>query len=155
MESEFMANGIRKPLLERLGKEWLFFDGGTGTILQEKGLKGGELPERWNLTRPEDIIDLHCGYLQAGCDIFNTNTFGANALKFPGPAVTVEKAGGGVTLAWNIKGSVKITGNHLSPLRSKLILSKSYVSDTAIFVNIKNIKGIVFVIQVIIFILYK
>ena len=80
-------NGIqnRRPLLERLGKEWLFFDGGTGTILQEKGLKGGELPERWNLSRPEDIIDLHYGYLKAGCDIFNTNTFGANALKFPGP----------------------------------------------------------------------
>lgn len=72
----------RRPLLERLGKEWLFFDGGTGTILQEKGLKGGELPERWNLSRPEDIIDLHCGYLKAGCDIFNTNTFGANSLKF-------------------------------------------------------------------------
>ncbi len=80
-----MEKGVRKPLLQRLGKEWLFFDGGTGSILQEKGLKGGELPERWNLTRPEDIIDLHCGYLKAGCDIFNTNTFGANALKFPGP----------------------------------------------------------------------
>ena len=78
-----MAGANRRPLLERLGKEWLFFDGGTGTILQEKGLQGGELPERWNLTRPEDIIDLHCGYLRAGCDIFNTNTFGANALKFP------------------------------------------------------------------------
>ena len=78
-----MAGANRRPLLERLGKEWLFFDGGTGTILQEKGMQGGELPERWNLTRPEDIIDLHCGYLRAGCDIFNTNTFGANALKFP------------------------------------------------------------------------
>lgn len=78
-----MAGANRRPLLERLGKEWLFFDGGTGTILQGKGLQGGELPERWNLTRPEDIIDLHCGYLRAGCDIFNTNTFGANALKFP------------------------------------------------------------------------
>ncbi len=76
---------VRRPLLDRLGKEWLFFDGGTGTILQAKGLKGGELPETWNLSRPEDIIDLHCGYLKAGCDIFNTNTFGANALKFPGP----------------------------------------------------------------------
>ena len=32
-------------LRTRLGKEWLFCDGGTGTILQEKGLKGGELPE--------------------------------------------------------------------------------------------------------------
>ena len=90
MENELMTGKIRKPLLERLGKEWLFFDGGTGTILQDKGLKGGELPERWNLSRPEDIIDLHCGYLKAGCDIFNTNTFGANALKFPGPAATAE-----------------------------------------------------------------
>ena len=84
---------VRRPLLERLGKEWLFFDGGTGTILQGKGLKGGELPERWNISRPEDIIDLHCGYLRAGCDIFNTNTFGANALKFPGPG-TGGKADG-------------------------------------------------------------
>ena len=74
---------MRRTLLERLGKEWLFCDGGTGTILQSKGLRGGELPETWNLKRPEDIIDLHCGYLRAGCDIFNTNTFGANALKFP------------------------------------------------------------------------
>ena len=74
---------MKKDLLERLGREWLFCDGGTGTILQSKGLKGGELPETWNLRRPEDIIDLHCGYLCAGCDIFNTNTFGANALKYP------------------------------------------------------------------------
>lgn len=31
-------------LTERLGKEWIFFDGGMGTILQEHGLKAGELP---------------------------------------------------------------------------------------------------------------
>ena len=74
---------MKRDLMERLGKEWLLCDGGTGTILQSRGLKGGELPETWNLKRPEDIIDLHCGYLRAGCDIFNTNTFGANALKFP------------------------------------------------------------------------
>ena len=74
---------MRKDLRERIGKEWLIFDGGTGTILQSRGLRGGELPETWNIRRPEDIIDLHCGYLRAGCDIFNTNTFGANALKFP------------------------------------------------------------------------
>ena len=89
----------RRPLLERLGKEWLFFDGGTGTILQEKGLQGGELPERWNLTRPEDIIDLHCGYLRAGCDIFNTNTFGANALKFPEPGELQQIVEAAVALA--------------------------------------------------------
>ena len=36
-------------LLERLGKELLFLDGGMGTLLQEKGLQPGELPESWNL----------------------------------------------------------------------------------------------------------
>ena len=36
-------------LKERLGKELLFFDGGTGTLLQERGLAPGELPETWNL----------------------------------------------------------------------------------------------------------
>lgn len=69
-------------LCERLGREWLFFDGGTGTILQERGLKAGELPELWNLTHADEIIALNRAYLEAGCDIINTNTFGANALKF-------------------------------------------------------------------------
>ena len=79
-------------LIERLGKEWLFFDGGTGTILQEQGLAAGELPETWNLTHPEEIVALHGGYLQAGCDIINTNTFGANALKYPDQLQAVVEA---------------------------------------------------------------
>lgn len=69
-------------LLERLGKELLFMDGGTGTLLQEKGLKPGELPEKWNLERMEDVIDIHRQYYEAGSDIVLSNTFGANALKF-------------------------------------------------------------------------
>ena len=36
-------------ILDRLGKELLFFDGGMGTLLQEKGLRPWELPEVWNL----------------------------------------------------------------------------------------------------------
>ncbi len=70
-------------LTERLGKEWIFFDGGAGTILQERGLAAGELPETWNLTHPEEIIALNRGYFEAGSDVVNTNTFGANALKYP------------------------------------------------------------------------
>lgn len=70
-------------IMQKLGREWLFFDGGTGTILQSRGLAAGELPETWNLTHPDEIVALHSGYLQAGCHIINTNTFGANALKYP------------------------------------------------------------------------
>ena len=40
---------------QRLGKDLLFFDGGMGTLLQEKGLAPGELPETWNLTHSEEI----------------------------------------------------------------------------------------------------
>lgn len=69
-------------LRERLGKEWLFCDGGTGSILQGLGLKGGELPETWNLTKPDDIKALNRGYFEAGSNIVNTNTFGANRFKF-------------------------------------------------------------------------
>ena len=67
---------------KRLGKELLFFDGGMGTLLQEKGLAPGELPETWNITHPEIITEIHRAYIEAGSDIVLTNTFGANALKF-------------------------------------------------------------------------
>lgn len=70
-------------ILDKIGKEWVFFDGGTGTILQAMGLLPGELPETWNLTHPDEILRLYQGYLDAGCDVFNTNTFGANRLKYP------------------------------------------------------------------------
>ena len=69
-------------ILDRLGRELLFFDGGMGTLLQEKGLRPGELPEAWNLEHTEDIVDIHRQYFESGSDIVLTNTFGANALKF-------------------------------------------------------------------------
>ena len=69
-------------ILERLGKELLFFDGGTGTLLQEKGIQPGELPEVWNITHTEEMIDIHRQYFEAGSDIVLANTFGANAIKF-------------------------------------------------------------------------
>ncbi|MBQ7535650.1 MAG: homocysteine S-methyltransferase family protein [Stomatobaculum sp.] len=76
---------MKKSFLERLGQERLYWDGGTGSVLQSKGLKGGELPERWNLTRPEDIVQLAVSYLEAGSAIVNSNTFGANRLHYPDP----------------------------------------------------------------------
>lgn len=60
----------------------LYFDGGTGTMLQAQGLKAGEFPETWNLLYPEKITALHNAYLDAGCDIIKTNTFAVNKQKF-------------------------------------------------------------------------
>lgn len=69
-------------ITEAMKTRRLFFDGGMGSLLQEKGLQAGELPERWNLTHPQEIREIHRSYLQAGADILTTNTFGANILKF-------------------------------------------------------------------------
>lgn len=60
----------------------LFLDGGMGTLLQERGLKPGELPEWWNLQKPDIITDIHKAYYDAGSNVVSTNTFGANILKF-------------------------------------------------------------------------
>ena len=54
-------------ILDRLGRELLFFDGGMGTLLQEKGLRPGELPEAWNLEHTEDIVDIHRQYIRSQC----------------------------------------------------------------------------------------
>lgn len=67
---------------EKFGNEILFFDGAMGTMLQENGLKTGDLPENMNLTHPEILLKIHKEYLDAGCNIITTNTFGANSLKF-------------------------------------------------------------------------
>ena len=69
-------------ITEFLKNNTVFLDGGMGTLLQERGLLAGELPERWNLERPEEIIAIHRAYYDAGSHVVNTNTFGANLLKF-------------------------------------------------------------------------
>lgn len=65
-----------------LKSKYLFFDGGTGTVLQEMGLKPGEAPESWSISHPDVITELHKKYLEAGCDIIKANTFGINPIKY-------------------------------------------------------------------------
>lgn len=69
-------------VLDAMKEHRLFCDGGMGSLLQAAGLAAGELPERWNLSHPEVITNVHRKYLAAGADIMTTNTFGANRLKF-------------------------------------------------------------------------
>lgn len=67
---------------QEMGKRLLFFDGGMGSLLQKRGLRTGELPETWNLLKPEVLVQIHKEYAEAGADIILANTFGANGLKF-------------------------------------------------------------------------
>lgn len=67
---------------EYLKENLIYLDGGMGTLLQARGLKSGEKPEEWNITHPEIITAIHKAYFDAGSNVVNTNTFGANTLKF-------------------------------------------------------------------------
>ncbi len=71
-----MSNPFSDLLAE---KGTLLADGATGTNLFEMGLMAGDAPELWNETAPEKITTLYRGAVDAGSDIFLTNSFGANA----------------------------------------------------------------------------
>ena len=67
---------------EYLKNNIVYLDGGMGTLLQAQGLKPGEHPEKWNLSHPDVITNIHKAYFDAGSNVVCTNTFGANCLKF-------------------------------------------------------------------------
>ncbi|MCM1148932.1 MAG: homocysteine S-methyltransferase family protein [Butyricicoccus sp.] len=71
-------------VLSKIHSGLTYFDGGTGTLLQQQGLRPGELPETWNILHPERILEVHRAYYRAGSNIINANTFGANSFKFDG-----------------------------------------------------------------------
>ena len=75
-------------VLDYIKNHPLILDGGMGTLLQARGLQPGELPELWNLSHPEEIIAIQKSYFDAGSNVVNTNTFGANALKFDRETLT-------------------------------------------------------------------
>ena len=59
-------------------RDWLLADGATGTNLFNMGLSSGDAPELWNETDADKVRALHAGAVEAGSDLFLTNTFGAN-----------------------------------------------------------------------------
>lgn len=68
------------PLTRLLSdRDWLLADGATGTSLFNMGLEAGEAPELWNVDHPDRIRELYRGAVEAGSDLFLTNSFGGNA----------------------------------------------------------------------------
>lgn len=71
---------VQDPLSKLLAaRDWLMADGATGTNLFNMGLSSGEPPEFWNVDQPDNIRTLYRNAVNAGSDIFLTNTFGGNA----------------------------------------------------------------------------
>lgn len=114
-------------ILEHLDKgEILLSDGAWGTMLQAKGLKGGECPEQWNITHRNEVKPIGEAYIKAGSDMILTNTFGGSRFKLAGyglenkvrefnkegAAISKEAAGSDHLVA----ASVGPTGKFLQPV---------------------------------------
>ena len=123
-----MSNALTNLLAER---DWLLADGATGTTLFNMGLQSGDAPEFWNFDHPDRITALYKGAVDAGSDLFLTNTFGGNAsrLKLHGgedKVFEINKAGAeigrevadasGRTVV--VAGSVGPTGEIMEPMGS-------------------------------------
>jgi 5-methyltetrahydrofolate--homocysteine methyltransferase len=123
-----MTDLLTRMLDER---QWLLTDGATGTTLFNMGLSAGDAPELWNVDQPDNIRALYRGAIEAGCDIFLTNSFGGNAsrLKLHDAQSRVgelnkvaaelgremvEKAGGGREIV--VAGSMGPTGDIMAPM---------------------------------------
>jgi 5-methyltetrahydrofolate--homocysteine methyltransferase len=73
---------MNKPITDLVAKKKLVLcDGAWGTMLFEKGLGTGECPELWNVTHREAVLAIAQGYVDAGSEIIETNTFGGNKIK--------------------------------------------------------------------------
>ena len=115
-----------KTFRERVGKEVLVFDGGVGTHLYEKGVFINTCFDELNLTNPDIVREVHRDYVEAGADVIETNTFGANRFKLAahgleprvhelnlqGARIARQVAGDSVLVA----GSVGPLGVRLEPL---------------------------------------
>ena len=71
--TEFLKQiDARKPLLS---------DGAMGTMLHQRGVGFDTCFDQLNLTNPALVADIHSQYIEAGAQMIQTNTFGANRYK--------------------------------------------------------------------------
>lgn len=71
----------KKNIIEKMNETPLVFDGAMGTVMYEKGVFINACFDELNLTRPDFIKSIHKEYVESGCDVILTNTFGASKFK--------------------------------------------------------------------------
>src|SRR5689334_2138764 len=85
-DARMLADPVFSPdmpsdLLARIKQSAVLCDGAMGTLLYSKGIFINRSYDELNLSQPELIRGLHHEYLQAGAEIVETNTFGANSFR--------------------------------------------------------------------------
>lgn len=117
-------------LLDR--KDFVFLDGGMGTMLQALGIETEHVPEMLNLTDSASIMKIHRMYAESGSDIVYANTFGANRFKLRRCGHSVEEVvSAGVKNAREAVGGKALTALDIGPLGQLLEPSGSLSFENA------------------------
>jgi len=117
------------PFVVRLAAGPLLADGAMGTMLYARGVPFDQCFDATNITDPGVVRGIHEGYLAAGADLLETNTFGANRLKLAahglsdrteeinaaGARLAREAAGTAGRRVW-VAGSIGPIGRPIAPL---------------------------------------
>ena len=108
---------------EQLGKRSLVADGAMGTMLYSRGVFINRCYDELNLTQPSLVKQIHEEYVQAGAEILETNTFGANRIRLTSFGLgekTVEINRAGVRLAREAAGDGVFVAGSIGPLGTRL-----------------------------------
>ncbi|HET9178389.1 MAG TPA: bifunctional homocysteine S-methyltransferase/methylenetetrahydrofolate reductase [Terriglobia bacterium] len=114
---------MREPILQRLEKRPLVSDGAMGTMLYATGVSLNRSFDELNLVSPHLVKEVHMGYVKAGAELLETNTFGANRFrlaKFDLADRVREINLAGVRLARESAGEDLYVGGSVGPLGLRL-----------------------------------
>ncbi|MBI3667488.1 MAG: bifunctional homocysteine S-methyltransferase/methylenetetrahydrofolate reductase, partial [Acidobacteria bacterium] len=108
---------------EKLASRILVCDGAMGTMLYSKGIFINRCFDELNLSAPDLVRQVHQEYLQAGSEILETNTFGANAYSlakhgFAEKLADINRAG--VKLAREVGGEKVFIAGSVGPLGARI-----------------------------------
>jgi len=124
----------RDRLTDLLSRRVVIGDGAMGTMLYEHGAFLNTCFDELNLRNPALVRQVHEGYVLAGADFIETNTFGANALKLGrfGLADAVEKINrAGVEIARETAGEEVMVAGAIGPLGRELAWHSKLTQEQA------------------------
>jgi len=105
-----------------------------GSVLYERGIFVNQSFEVLNLTRPELVVEVHGTYVEAGADIIEINTFGANRVKLAGFGLVSRLTAinlAGVQLARQAAGDLRYVAGAVGPLGVRVGAGGSTSVETA------------------------
>jgi len=122
-----------KPILERMRESPLIFDGAMGTMLYERGVFLNSCFDELCLSNPKLVRQIHQEYADAGAEVIETNTFGANrvALRGYGLGDKVEAINrAAVRIAREVAGdSVYVAGAVGPCIRADQIMQEGHAEE--------------------------